>query len=73
MTTQQRLMALEAAACACEYPGIPPDVNAALGLLAETLDQYFNDHVNFAMTHPEFVIAQMRAVELLAKNPQTYC
>lgn len=72
MTVGQRLLALEAAACACEHPGIPPNIHAALSLLQEELDAHFGAQDHCGDNWGKWLAAQRQAVKLLHDNPQVF-
>ena len=41
MTTRQRILCLDAACTASEYPGMPENIRAAVSLLAAEINEYF--------------------------------
>lgn len=72
MTKQQRILALDAAACAAEdLVDVHPDLRAAISLLQDELDKHFDrqpKHESF----DDFLAEQLSAVVALANNPQTF-
>ena len=67
-TVVERLLALDAACCACEFPEIPLGVETALSLLQDELDGYFFDKG----AAPDFVERQIAAVQQLADHPESF-
>ena len=72
MSSIDRILALDAAACASEGTDMPPDLRAARDLLQDELEQYFGPGGSGAMPHELFIPRQRAAVQALFKNPQTY-
>ena len=78
MTKRQRILCLEAACTASEYPGLPENIRAAVSLLAAEIDEYFDQQEMLAIEQGEptdfgvFLLEQREAVEELSRNPAVF-
>ncbi len=70
MTERQRILALDAAACAAECIS-DKNLAAACALLQDELDVYFGKHPK-PDDFEDFLKEQLEAVEILAKSPETF-
>jgi len=74
MNIRDRLLALDAAACACECIGVPAiseDLKAAIQLLQDELDKTFNS-TDKSDSFESFLEEQKAAVRKLVHNPQVF-
>jgi hypothetical protein len=73
MTTRQRILCLEAACTASEYPGLTENIRAAVGLLAAEIDEYFEQQeIGEPTDFGVFLLEQREAVEELSRNPAVF-
>lgn len=74
MTINQRILALDAAACACEGIGQEPkykNLQSLLNWLQDELDQILNSEYE-NVTFEDFLKQQAEAVEALGKCPEVW-
>jgi hypothetical protein len=70
MTTKQRILCLDAACTASEYPGMPENIRAAVDLLAAEINEYFDNQEQGDFG--AFLAEQREAVDELARNPVVF-
>lgn len=68
-TIIERILALDAACTACEYPDIPVNLAAAISLLQDELDKVFSN----SPPVDNFAEMQIEAVKQLADHPESFC
>ena len=71
MTIRQRILALDAAVVAAEMVGMPDDLRAAIDLLNDALDEYFQS-TEKAEDFDKFLEEQYAAVQMLANSPEAF-
>ena len=70
MNEFQRILALDAACCAAECTNGSANLRAAISLLQDELDAYFDKLPETPFE--DFMTQQLAAVKLLAESPETF-
>ena len=71
-TLNQRILALEAAVTAMEYPDVPKDIQAACDILWEQLNNHIDEHYPSSTSFSALVRDQRIAVAALNSHPESW-